>query len=102
MERTIDKQTEAMTDKAGETLQQVKESAKSATESPKQAAKSSLEIFEKTPSPVFLGAAAASIVGSLVLFARGDKSNATFVGLWAPTFLALGMFVNLLGVAKEE
>ncbi len=32
---------------------------------------------------------AASIIGSIVLFLRGNKLGAIFVGLWAPTFQAL-------------
>ena len=31
---------------------------------------------------------AASIVGSIVLFLRGNKLGAIFVGLWPPTFQA--------------
>lgn len=31
----------------------------------------------------------ASIVGSVVLFLRGNKLGAIFVGLWPPTFQAL-------------
>jgi hypothetical protein len=32
---------------------------------------------------------AASIVGSIVLFLRGNKLGAIFVGLWPPTFQAM-------------
>jgi hypothetical protein len=32
---------------------------------------------------------AASIIASIVLFARGRKLEAIFVGLWSPTFQAL-------------
>ncbi len=32
---------------------------------------------------------AASIIGSIVLFLRGNKLGAIFVGLWPPTFQAL-------------
>lgn len=51
---------------------------------------------EEAISPWLLGAAAASILGSVILYARGKKEDATFVGLWAPTFLALGVFKDML------
>ena len=35
-----------------------------------------------------------SITASVILFARGRRDSAIFVGLWAPTILALGTFFN--------
>jgi hypothetical protein len=46
----------------------------------------------RIPSVVFLSAAGASIVGSLVAFMRGRKQLANLVGEWVPTLLLLGMY----------
>ena len=46
----------------------------------------------RMPSILFLGAAGASIVGSLISFISGRKQFATLMGEWVPTFLLLGMY----------
>jgi hypothetical protein len=46
----------------------------------------------KTPSMLFLGAAGASIVGSLVSWFAGRKQFAVLLGEWVPTFLLIGMY----------
>lgn len=46
----------------------------------------------RIPSVLFLGAAGASILGSLVAFMRGRKQLANLVGEWVPTFLLLGFY----------
>ena len=48
------------------------------------------------PSSVFLGAALASIVGSLSLQMAGKKHEALFVGQWAAPFLLLGIYNKLV------
>ena len=59
----------------------------------------------KLPSDLFLWAAGASIIGSLApKIARRDR-DAEFVGLWAPTFLLLGVYnkiVKVLGSDRAE
>ncbi len=50
----------------------------------------------KIPSDVFLWAAGASIIGSLVLKAVKREQDAIFVGHWAPTFLLLGVYNKLV------
>jgi hypothetical protein len=78
-------------------------------------------IEEKTtriPSDVFLWAAGASIIGSLVFQAigmfGGRRSQAKqlmrpmraptsqFIGMWAPTFLILGLYNKLVKVAGSD
>lgn len=54
------------------------------------------------PSDLFLWAAGASIVGSLVLHCSDRKKDATFVGQWAPTFLLLGLYNKLVKVAGSD
>lgn len=56
----------------------------------------------KLPSDLFLWAAGASIVGSLVLHCNGRKEDAQFVGHWAPTFLILGLYNKLVKVAGSD
>lgn len=46
----------------------------------------------RVPSVVFLLAAGASILGSLILQITGRRKDALFVGQWAPTFLLLGVY----------
>lgn len=46
----------------------------------------------RIPSVLFLGAAGASVVGSLVAFLRGRKQLGNLIGEWVPTLLLLGMY----------
>jgi len=56
----------------------------------------------KLPSDVFLWAAGASIVGSLMLQVSGRKDESLFVGQWAPTFLLLGLYNKIVKVAGSD
>jgi hypothetical protein len=56
----------------------------------------------KLPSDLFLWAAGASIVGSLMLQFGGRKEDSLFVGQWAPTFLILGLYNKLVKVAGSD
>lgn len=56
----------------------------------------------KFPSDLFLWAAGASVVGSLVLHVTGRKEDAIFVGQWAPTLLILGLYNKLVKIAGHE
>ena len=59
----------------------------------------------KLPSDLFLWAAGASIAGSAVLKIAGRHRDSEFVGLWAPTFLLLGVYnkiVKVLGSDRTE
>jgi len=56
----------------------------------------------RMPSDWFLWAAGASIVGSLVLQASGQKHQSLFVGQWAPTLLILGLYNKLVKVAGSD
>src|SRR5688572_25288066 len=56
----------------------------------------------KFPSDVFLWAAGASVVGSLILHVTGRKEDAVFVGQWAPTLLVLGLYNKLVKIAGHE
>src|SRR5436305_6398496 len=53
----------------------------------------------KLPSDLFLWAAGGSIVGWLFLHFTGRKEESLFVGQWAPTFLILGLYNQLVKVA---
>jgi len=48
------------------------------------------------PSSIFLGAAIASIVGSLTLQFTGKKDQALFVGQWVAPFLLFGIYNKLV------
>lgn len=51
----------------------------------------------KVPSVVYLGLAFLSMGLSLTVAARSDrKDKANFVGLWAPTFLLLGLYNKIV------
>ena len=59
----------------------------------------------KLPSDLFLWAAFASIITSLVMQMSDRKKDALFVGHWAPTFLLLGIYnklVKQLGSDRRE
>ncbi len=48
------------------------------------------------PSSLFLGAAFASIIGSLTLKITGKEQHALFVGQWAAPFLLLGIYNKMV------
>lgn len=50
----------------------------------------------KVPSDLFLWLGAGSIIGSLAVFATGRRQEGVFVGMWAPTFLLLGIYNKLV------
>jgi hypothetical protein len=50
----------------------------------------------KLPSSFFLGAAFASILGSLILKIQGKDENALFVGQWTAPFLLLGIYNKMV------
>jgi hypothetical protein len=50
----------------------------------------------KVPSSFFLGAAFASILGSLALKVAGKDHHALFVGQWAAPFLLLGIYNKMV------
>lgn len=50
----------------------------------------------KLPTSFFLGAALASIVGSLVLKTTGKDHHALFIGQWAAPFLLLGIYNKMV------
>ena len=54
------------------------------------------QITARAPSQTWLWLAAASIVGSVVLFATGRKEGGIFVGLWPPTFLIIGNYNKMV------
>lgn len=54
-----------------------------------------LSQFEQVPSSTWLAAAGASFAGGLVLRMLGRSQIAIFVGMLAPTFMALGMYEKL-------
>lgn len=64
-----------------------------------QAAMSKVE--EYSP-PIFMGLSLASIIASMTLFFQRKRDTATFVGLWAPTFLSLGLFYTLIGAWRKK
>jgi hypothetical protein len=46
----------------------------------------------KWPTSLFLGAAMASVIGSMVLKLQGKHEDALFVGQWVAPFLILGLY----------
>jgi hypothetical protein len=54
-----------------------------------------LRRFEKVPSSTWLAAAGGSIAGGVVLRMLKLSQASIFVGMLAPTFLALGMYEKL-------
>jgi hypothetical protein len=50
----------------------------------------------KLPTSFFLGAAGASIIGSLLLKANGKDHHALFIGQWAAPFLLLGIYNKMV------
>ena len=93
---------ESIKQKAHKAAERAREKAKHIVEEQKPKMERAESAIKDYSPSVFLGLSLASIVSSMVLFFRKSKDNAMFVGLWAPTFLALGMFFTLIGVRKKR
>ena len=50
----------------------------------------------QVPSSAYLGAAIASILGSVAFQAAGKKHEALFVGQWVAPFLILGLYNKMV------
>jgi hypothetical protein len=59
-----------------------------------------LRQFEKVPSSTWLAAAGGSVLGGLVLRVMRLNQASVFVGMLAPTFLALGMYEKLARASR--
>lgn len=88
---TMQERTKAVINKAEETIRELEETVQSMPSKP-----------EMSSSPWLLGAALGSIAIAISLFARKKKEDAMFVGLWAPTFLALGLFRDVLKIRRKQ
>jgi hypothetical protein len=56
----------------------------------------------KLPSDTFLWAAVASMIGSAVAQAKGNRNLSLFIGQWAPTLLLLGLYNKLVKAAGSR
>jgi len=86
--------------------QQMEEKAKLAVEKAQQRnvkdiVKSAMEVRRQSAVPLYLGLTAGSIILSLFLFLRKQKAESTFVGLWAPTFMGLGLLSKLSDLSHK-
>lgn len=86
----VEERAKAAIVRAEQTIKELEETVQSMPETP-----------AKGISPWLLGAAGGSIAIAVALYARNRKDDAMFVGLWAPTFLALGLFKDLLKLPKK-
>src|SRR5262249_20064113 len=56
----------------------------------------------KLPSDLFVWAAGACVVGSLLLQFSGKQHESLFIGQWVPTLLILGLYNKLVKVAGSD
>jgi hypothetical protein len=54
------------------------------------------------PSGAYLGLAVGSIALAAALYLRGRKTDAIFVGHWAPTILLLGVYNKMVKVLGSD
>lgn len=60
-----------------------------------------LNKFNLTDKLLFISALA-SLVYSEILFFNGNKDQAIFIGLWVPSILCFGIYLNLLNNKKND
>jgi len=82
--------------------EEARERVKEAIEERKPMVRKVVKGVEEYSPVVFTGLSLASIIASVVLFSRKSKDNAIFVGLWAPTFLSLGLLYTLVGIWRKK
>ncbi|ADW67847.1 hypothetical protein [Granulicella tundricola] len=54
------------------------------------------QVTSKVPSSIFLGAAIASILGSVAFKAAKKEHEALFIGQWVAPFLILGLYNKMV------
>ncbi|MFO0591832.1 MAG: hypothetical protein U0441_30070 [Polyangiaceae bacterium] len=106
-----------MTEETMDILESKNHGQRDKTEEQKEGpvAKAIEEQTAKIPSDVFLWAAGAAILGSLAfqvigtdrgglfsMFRRRRATPATFIGMWAPTILLLGIYNKIVKVAGSD
>lgn len=61
-----------------------------------------LEATERVSPRIYTGMSLGSIILSLIFFARKERQNALFVGMWAPTFLLFGLISRLSDTTNRQ
>ncbi len=96
MNTTIDETIEEISQKGHRAAEEVKKMAHTGGPITEMIAEQKV-----VPSDIFLAAAGASIIGSLVLKLMGHRHTSLFVGQWAPTFLLVAIYQKLAKATKE-
>jgi hypothetical protein len=60
------------------------------------------EPLERLSPSTYIGATLGSIALSITLYLAGRKEAGIFVGLWAPTFLNLGLYLKQLRPSRHD
>ena len=60
-----------------------------------------LKKFTTTDKLLFI-AAFLSLIFSEIMYFKGEPIDAIFIGLWVPTILAFGIYLNLLTHKKND
>ncbi|MEM4780963.1 MAG: hypothetical protein QXG03_05325 [Halalkalicoccus sp.] len=60
-----------------------------------------VEGFDPMSDPVALGAAASVAFSWFLFYVKGNKEQGLFVGLWAPTLLAVASYVKQMRLAEK-
>ena len=63
---------------------------------PEAAQQDVFHFLSTIPSAAFIYAMLASVLASAVLYLMGRRHTALFIGEWAPTFVAIGLFYKFL------
>lgn len=51
---------------------------------------------------LLLTAALLSLIFAEILYFKGEKVDATFIGLWVPSILAFGIYLKLINNSKKN
>lgn len=63
---------------------------------PETAQQDVFRFLSTIPSEAFVYAMLGSVIASAVMYLTGRRHTALFIGEWAPTFIAIGLFYKLL------
>jgi hypothetical protein len=87
---------QAMADVDGSTRETLRDATEGAANMNEDGLVRLVAPLEHMPASVYLAAMVGSIVVSVSLYLTGRRWAGIFVGLWAPTFLNLGMYLKQL------
>lgn len=95
--------TTTMEQQANQTMEKAKRAVERAKKTDvRGAVKAAAEAHQTAAAPLYLGLTGGSVLLSLILYGFKKREASIFVGLWAPTFMGLGLMSQIASLRNKE